>query len=188
MADLSKKTSHVIEGLDTLIQIYKTKPKLLAWLTAFLEQIQDLENAYFELITERTIDAAVGVQLDGLGKIVGQAREGRNDDNFRLWIKAKIRATRSSGYVNDLIAIALLVTTDNAIWIQQYYPAGIHIVIQEILDEDIDQICLLLESAIAAGVGGLIVYQGNNNPFKFDTPGQGFDSGQFVGAKQLGLC
>jgi len=187
MGALSKKTDQVAEGLATLIQQYRNKPKIAAFLTAYLEQIQDLENVYFDLIIERTIDNAVGVQLDGLGAIVGEDREGRSDTDFRLWIRARIQANRSNGYVNELIAITLLVTTDNTVWISQYPPASMHITIGGVLDEDPDQIALLLNGAIAAGVGGAIIYQGNNNPFQFDVPGQGFDLGQFVGAKPIGV-
>jgi len=187
MADLAKKTTHVAEGLATLIQEYKGKPRIAALLTAYLTQIQDLEDSFFELVLDRTLEASVGVQLDGLGSIVGQAREGRSDADYRLWIQARIRANRSNGYVSDLIVIALLVTTDNTIEINQYPPASLHIIIGGILDEDPDQIALLLNGAIAAGVGGAIIYQGNLNPFQFDVPGQGFDLGQFVGAKPIGV-
>ena len=94
---LTQKSTHVQEGLANLVQQFKDKPDLAALLTSYLEQIQDLETAYFGLLTERTLNAAVGVQLDGIGAIVGEDRRGRDDADYRLAIRARIKASTPAG-------------------------------------------------------------------------------------------
>jgi hypothetical protein len=71
----------------------------------YIQQIQELETMWFELINERTMDTAVGVQLDGLGDIVGEERFGRNDDDYRVAIKGRIRLNLSNGTAEDIVAV-----------------------------------------------------------------------------------
>jgi len=75
---------------------------------------QDVENAFQQLLTGRFVDTAIGEQLDIIGKIVGQPRNGQDDDTYRRFIRAEIRANRSDGVFEDLIAVAELVVGDAA--------------------------------------------------------------------------
>lgn len=78
---------------------------LQKWIVTYTNQIQDLEQAFFQLINERTVDAAVGAQLDGVGSIVGEQRFGRNDPDYRVAIKGRIRLNKSNGTIEDIIAV-----------------------------------------------------------------------------------
>ena len=74
----SKNDNNVAEGLANLIEQFSDKENIRQYLTAFLNQIQDLENALNEILTlTYEISAAFGQQLDNLGSIVGE------DRNFR---------------------------------------------------------------------------------------------------------
>lgn len=101
-------TDHVQAGLDLLIQEHKGKPRLEGLITAYLNRVQELENAIWSVIVGRLIDHAIGVQLDALGKLVGQRRDGTSDEVFRTRIRARIAANRSLGRPGDLIRVALL--------------------------------------------------------------------------------
>ncbi len=46
-----------------------------------------------------------GVQLDRIGRLVGQPRSGADDDHYRYYLRAKIRANKSNGSPDDLIAV-----------------------------------------------------------------------------------
>lgn len=46
-----------------------------------------------------------GQQLNRLGAIVGYQRSGLTDETYRLYIRSKIRANKSNGSVNALIAV-----------------------------------------------------------------------------------
>lgn len=95
----------VERGLGLLIEQYKDKPRLAALLTSYLDRIQELEDAIWSVIEGRLIDQAVGVQLDILGKLVGQSRIDLDDEIYRTRIRTRIRANRSLGHPEDLIAV-----------------------------------------------------------------------------------
>jgi hypothetical protein len=100
---------HVEIGLGRLIERFKGKPNVEAFLRSYLEEIQELEDALWFVIFGRMPDYAEGDALDKLGKIVGRARDGLPDDLFRLYIKAQIRVNRSNGTPVDLIEIVQLI-------------------------------------------------------------------------------
>lgn len=98
-------TTHIADALARLAEQYKHKPKIAALISAFAEQIQAREDAGWQLFTEQSIDTAVGDQLDVLGKIVGERRDGSMDPDYRLRIRARIRANLSSGTVEDIYKV-----------------------------------------------------------------------------------
>ena len=101
---------HVPVGLDLLIEQYKGRPRIEGLLSSWLNRIQELEDAIWTVIDGRIIDTAVGVQLDTLGKLVGQLRGSETDEAYRAFIRARIRANRSLGHPGDLIAVTMLAT------------------------------------------------------------------------------
>lgn len=85
------------------------KPKIKALVTAYIAPVQSLEDAARQLRDERYITNAIDTALDGLGSLVGEKRQGRTNDDYRRFAQARIAANRSSGTVDELIAIARLV-------------------------------------------------------------------------------
>src|SRR6478736_4237530 len=114
--------------LALLTSAFKGRANIEGLLKVFAIQFQDLENALFQLLTERmitwrvgysvlnddttgdavTILDAEGVWLDVLGRIVGEFRGGRPDPEYVQAIRFRIRVSRSQGTPNDLQQIALL--------------------------------------------------------------------------------
>lgn len=107
---LEFKDNHVTEGLANLLEQFKGKANMEAFLTAFLDEIQDLEDALETVASISDIDASSGDQLDVLGIIVGQPREGRTDAIYRLWIKARVLINRSSGTAPEIMQVLRLIT------------------------------------------------------------------------------
>jgi hypothetical protein len=98
-------TDHAKRALARLIEKLKRKPKIEATLNAFNDQNQAIEDAYWQLFSERSIETSIGDQLDILGKIVGERRDGSNDDDYRLRIRARIRANLSNGTTEDIYRV-----------------------------------------------------------------------------------
>ncbi len=67
----------VQSGLDYLIDFWKDKPIIRGILTSQLKEIQILEDAAYQLLTERSVTVAIGAQLDVIGSIVGEQRLGK---------------------------------------------------------------------------------------------------------------
>ena len=86
-----------------LISRFVEAEKLKAYLAAFAKQAQEIEDAIMQLLNERHLDVAEGVQLDIIGKIVGLEREvlgtvlsTLTDADYRRFLKSKILATNNN--------------------------------------------------------------------------------------------
>lgn len=110
-AEAEADLGHVEIGLSRLIERWRAdkNPNLAAILTSYLEEGQELENAIWFVIYGRMLDYAEGAQLDMLGRIVGQPRNGLSDDRYRVHVRARIRINRSIGTADDVIEVLRLV-------------------------------------------------------------------------------
>jgi|WetSurMetagenome_2_1015567.scaffolds.fasta_scaffold179602_2 hypothetical protein len=88
-------TNHVQIALDRLIQQYKGRPNLEGLLTAFVTQIQDLENAIYPIDQYRQLMFAYGQQLDNLGEIIGLKRNGLADNEYLVLLLGTIAENNS---------------------------------------------------------------------------------------------
>jgi hypothetical protein len=106
-APISHNIEHVLQAQRRLIEEYLPKPRVKALLCIYTDQIQQLEDALWQLQTLRFPNTAEGEQLDVLGVIVGQERQGLDDDDYAAVIMGRIQANRSGGTPPDLYAVAL---------------------------------------------------------------------------------
>jgi len=169
---------------------FRNKTTWNGWATLIARQLQDLEDAYQTLLTLLDIDNSSGVQLDLVGRIVGQQRLGSDDATYRLYLRARIAANNSSGDPDSIYAVftALLgaigfkATTD---------PLGV-----KILTVKVTGVITRAQSYVAAyflgvakeaGVRGLLEWQESASAalFTYDgTTAQGYDAGVYAGATQ----
>jgi len=77
------------------------------------ERWQVVEDFVWQLATERGIDDAVGVQLDGLGDILDEPRGGLGDEAYRTFLRAKILVFRSKGRIIDLAEILRVILPES---------------------------------------------------------------------------
>ncbi len=80
--------------MSRLAYQFKNSVKFQEFLTAFLQEFQDLHISDLQLLNERHLSVAVGVQLDGIGEIVGLPRPEKDIDVAGLF-----------GFVDDLTAL-----------------------------------------------------------------------------------
>ena len=99
-------TDHTAAGLARLIPEYQDTPRWQAWIAATLARVQEIETATFdvwELVLN--LDEGVGAQLDLIGKLVVEARDGRADDIYRRALSVRVLINRSQGKIEELILI-----------------------------------------------------------------------------------
>lgn len=94
--------------LSRLYFQFRDDPTWQAWCALLGKQFDDLEVAGQSLLAILNIADASGTVLDLIGRIVGQTRGGVSDATYRLYLKARIRANRSGGLPEDLLAILVL--------------------------------------------------------------------------------
>jgi hypothetical protein len=156
MAELTHNPLMVFEGVAHLLEQYKGSETLKKLLTIYLEEIQELEDTNFQVVLSRFLANAEDIQLDVLGALVGELRQGKNDAAFRIWIAARIRLNRSFGRPDDVIECLLLVTP--AAFTYEEYSSAFFVVTfseQPAFPNDITAIVYL---AKAIGVGMMVIY------------------------------
>ena len=105
---IEQRTDHEELAVSRFLDQFKDSVKVKALAESYAAQIQDLEDATFEVILERVLDNAVGVQLTTIGAIVGQPRTTSNDDHYKMAIRARIAINVSESTPEDLILITIL--------------------------------------------------------------------------------
>jgi len=180
---------HVAEALTRFQQTLQDQPNLATFLTAHVAPIQDIEDALQDVLTERQVDTAIGDQLDMLGAIVGQPRDGLSDDDYRRYIRARIKTNRSRGTIPEIVSIAEFVINDPdaVIELTNWGVAAYDLQIGDILvtDELAAILLAFLQDATAAGVRPILRYN-NNDPtiaFIWGAPSQNcWGEGNWQGA------
>lgn len=102
-----------LNGEDTNFQ------KLIKALTRPLQELQDV---FWELKTERWLSTAIGVQLDEIGVILGLSRNlNESDDDYRERLQFQIFINISSGTPEDIMrALQFLTQADNVAFFDVY--------------------------------------------------------------------
>lgn len=149
---------HEEKAAGRLLDQFKNAADLKALAKSYAAQVQDLEDAIFEVILERILELAEGVQLTVLGAIVQQPRTTAIDKDFRTAIRAKIAINLSSGTAEELINLATLILAGETFEIRDEPPAQVRITILDLLTLNPAQIQDLLELADLGGVRLLLNY------------------------------
>jgi hypothetical protein len=108
VSDIVRRNHITTEMLDRLPAQFRDKPRIEAIIRSLANQIQKHEQTFYDLYWRRRLDNAEDVDLDNLGALVGEPRQGWTDDEFRQYIRARIKTNRSDGRTETLIAILVL--------------------------------------------------------------------------------
>lgn len=134
MSDPILKLTHVLDGLKRLLVQFHGQPNIEGILRSYLNQAQEIEVMLFALMAERYVRTAVGVQLDGVGKIVGELRAARVDDDYRVAIIGRIARNSADSKTEDIIALFVLLLPGHTFDVQDGPgPAAFTVRIEEAL-------------------------------------------------------
>jgi hypothetical protein len=94
-------------------------------IASLIAEAQIINTQEQNLQNDRYLDTAVGIQLDGLGQIVGLPRmSGQSDDSYREDIQFQIFINQVHGTPEEMIAILAYLTTASKVWYIEIYPAA----------------------------------------------------------------
>lgn len=181
-------TDHVERVLAGLGWKITSDPQLARLATIVGEEIQELEDWIWDLITGIRLDNAVGVHLDRWGRLVGELRgEFTDNDEFRRVIRARAIANRSKyGPTETIIAITRLLTEADAGTIRVIQQGRAHFrLIYEVatpLPQRLrDALVRILFRAVSVGVSFTVVEANSGDDiFTYDAPpGAGYDEGHY---------
>jgi hypothetical protein len=164
VTDWTPITGHVEEGLALLLDQYQDQPRIEALLTTYLEQVQALEDVALAVYTLRMLDIAADAQLDTLGAIVGEERNGRADASYRRAIRVRILINNSDGRAEQLAQIADLfegvVAAGGSVDVRDYPPASILVTVHgHTFAEDPEETVRRLRQAKGAGIGLQLIHE-----------------------------
>ena len=153
-------TDHTDQALGKLISRFQRRPRFAAWVASDVDQVQDIEDAAWIVNAAWDVDTCDETRLRILGAIVGQPPLG-TVEQYRTYIKARIKINRSRGRIVEILQIARLllgpVVYDEPGEAYFYLEAT-----NAIGDLDANTAASLLREAKAAGVGFHLIY--NNVP------------------------
>lgn len=159
LVELTHTTTHVVDGQAKLLEVFKDKPRILALLASYLGQVQALEDVFWDLFLARWIDTSAGVQLDVIGRIVGEKRQGSLDDEYRAFLRARVKVNRSLGLAQSLLDIVELLQNDALpVYLTEYHPPAVRLEPEGAVIVDAVRVDRMLVQANAAGVALAFVY------------------------------
>lgn len=104
-------TNHYALAVARLPVQWQDSPRFLAWLKAYCDKIQEIEDTTWEVFTKRLLqNGPTGDLLAKIGGIVGQSNLGYSDSVYTLLIKARIPTNKSNGRKPDMINILSILT------------------------------------------------------------------------------
>lgn len=174
---VEKITDHLERSLKRLISQYKDSPNIESILRVYGPEIQQLENMFSDIFTKTIFLQSEGEQLDRIGLILNQPRQGLSDLDYKTVLIGKIAEYNSEGTPEDLINIYSILTDAQQIQYEEIYPANfrLHATNANPIGTLL-QVSKSLERAKPAGVGSSATVS-TANPFVFegDPDGNGFD-------------
>ncbi len=102
-------TLHRNKAAARTIEYWRRDDVFCALRDIIADEVQEAENAGWDVLASKDLDRAFGASLDLIGRLVGEARNGRADPGYRARLKARERINRSQGRTNDVIAMLALV-------------------------------------------------------------------------------
>ena len=153
---ITQITDHGTQGKARLPGFLANATNFKAFLDVLINPYQDIENLFIQLLDEVSLDTAVGVQLDVVGRILNTARTSLTepDEEYRIRLRGAAATLARSGEVETLI------TVWNEIWqavktiVTEYQPATIELAAEVTTDTpSLDAAALAtIEEAMAGGV------------------------------------
>lgn len=177
---------YVASALARLMTQYKAAPNLQGVIEAVLKPLNAFEQNLGDMDSVRYLPAAIGAQLDLIGRIVGIEREpGQSDAEYLLRIYAQIKINTSEGQPEQAIQVFQLFTGAPQVRLFEMFPARVQIASEYDPPNQaaIDTIINAVDRALPAGVAteGFVTYD-PTSPFIYQgvlSPGSGYTSGKY---------
>lgn len=174
--------NHVARARSYIVSQFADSPVINGLVAAIAQEVQLAEDVLLDLTLGTRIDGAYGAQLDLLGALFGERRDGLNDATYRGFIEARLMIRLSSGTPDQVAEIAARLL-GVPVEYKPAYPAGYRLAYTLMAPIDAGlrtRILARIVEATPAGVGVELVEDLGGIPFTFDEDGLGFDDGEMV--------
>jgi len=173
-------TDHIQRSLDNMLSQFDDSPKLRELVSILVSQAQDLEDTTIEVLDERLLDVAEGVQLDAIGKLVGRDRiAGESDDDYRTFIRVEIEANRADGRIYVICSVGSKLAGAPVMYTrrgQAHYSVQWEVATPQTV-AFLQEVNRVMRKVRPAGVGHELI-EGVSPAFRLDDPLAGLDLGK----------
>ena len=147
-------------ALARLLAQFSDSTALRQLICSLVSPLDELEAAILDVHYARWLaTTTTGVQLDVLGRIVREPRNGLDDATYRRALRTRVLVNRSSGRVEELIAIALTFEPDiEPIEFREHAPNSITVHPGGDFDASPRALTERLQSARGGGVNLQLIY------------------------------
>jgi len=182
---VAKITTHSEDAKKRLLEQYKNKPKIIGFIKSITgERAQQLEDSIYKLYSRLDFDGSEGIQLDKIGTIVKQGRNGMTDAQYRLFLKAKACVNVSEGDPERLISVWSILAQASLVQLTEQYPCGISLTANGAPPTGLEIFAYhLVQQAAAGGVRILSISEFDDNTFQYDGIGPQSDNGGYDDGK-----
>lgn len=146
---------HTELATSTMPPLWRDKPNATGLIEAIADSFQPIEDIFKQLKEERDLYTAIGEQLDVLGILLEEPREGRLDPAYRTALLAKASAKGASGTISDIKRISRIITGAEEVRVFNHYPACTYIFINSVVSYEE---ALAIDEAHMAGVRTRIMW------------------------------
>jgi hypothetical protein len=154
-----EKITDYNEKLSLFLTQFQDSTKLNGIMSVVYNRANDIETALFEIRDEMSVDMAIGAQLDILGRIFNEDRQGRNDTDYRAAIQQK-GVTIYSGEPEGIIDILKSIFEASYVYYHTLYPGKYYVVTDlSITEAELNSIS---PAGIKGGHGYYIIDQEDN--------------------------
>lgn len=139
---------------------------------------QDVEEQLFVLLTARSLDAAHGAQLDGIGAVLGLLRGSLDDEAYRAMLRVQTGIHSASGAPEEIITVTKALSGVTKVQLNDLQPATIELYLHG-SPAPPASLAVQLRALAGAGIALYPMSSASTNPFVFgdDVDAAGVPSG-----------
>lgn len=154
MANVTIISDHIARAEARLLEQYKQSERIRGIISDITIQVQQIEDMLFDVLDGRTIDTAIGQQLDNLGKILGLNRvPGQSDEEYRTLLKAQIIVNVSNGEPSQVINFFKILTNAMQIYLGDLAFGEVSVMSELVLtQDDVDLYFKQIKRVLGAGI------------------------------------
>ena len=145
-----KKIEHTTESLKKFLFQFQDKKKINILLKVITKQLNDIEDTLADMKDKRSIDNAIGKQLDVYGLYKNVPRLGQNDEDYRQSIKNQIALDSANGSCESAINSAKIILGGQNFLYSESTPARCEIFVSDAICNNYQY--NLLKKSVSLGV------------------------------------
>lgn len=151
---------HVRRMLDLWMSQWRHTHTGIALMTAIGNAVQAVEDENFDVWLSTQLAVATGHALEQWGALVGEPKGVLDDDDYRVFIEARILANTSTGAPDELYEIVKRITAPSEVGIIRTPPQGYEVIIRRadyMSDARARRVGRMIRSIKPAGISTYIV-------------------------------